>query len=354
MTTYQAAGVDTDLEAVFAQMCKDRIAKAWPEAAIGDYAGNIPVPDECRNMKGSVDGSGTFFHLASRAGAWHALGQKPTVASAMDVFVAGAPPVTIEDILDMEVLRPDEHIGVIDGVITACKALGCHLIGGETAVLPGTYVDDRFVNINLAVIGAPVPKFLARPPQVGDAIYGWISTNPGVNGLSLIRKIFKIDGGSQRAMQRLNRKRKELGGKSLADILFEDTPVFAQDILAEMEHGHYFAAHCNVTGHGIPGNLPRVLSDGVKAVIDQHSWPRPPIFKLIQDAGDVPIEGKGGMQWTFHNGPQIISILARGLAEPYENGFHSRHITCIGTIEKRHGDEPQVKFINDYRDSPDI
>lgn len=260
--------------------------------------------------------------------------------SLFDCYCNGAHPVGLVDVVDCEKLVPGKHIGIIDGLILACKMAGeCVLIGGETAELPGMYKYDWVVNVNTFAIGEPDPQIVNRLVWSGQKVYGWPSHGLGSNGFSLARRVFGLCGEPEEIRERLFEKRADFEG-SLADGLLFPAPIWINEIERERASGVRFGAHAHITGGGLVDNVPRVLPDNLKVVIDRFAWRRPPIFRLIQEVGGVsPSE----MDRVFNQGIMAVSIVDQG-------SISSAKAIRIGEVMHRKADEPQVEFVGEYND----
>ena len=347
--TYKDAGVDISKADMFVAMIRERVSQAWPEMAkeISGFAGQGAIPRNTSYLAASNDGVGTKLKIAAIMGILDSVGQDGVAMSAVDTYVNGQKPEFLLDYFATGKLEPEKHIKVIESVIRGCQLADCKLIGGETAEMPGFFRYDWMIDLVTTVIGfpnPPDPRFpMAHCPILpGQKVFGWPSSGPASNGYSLIRKVFKLNDSPSKVWKRLNRIYLELGQLSLADVLLTPTPIWIKEIEKNRKDGVHFARHAHITGGGLIENPPRVLPKSLKMVIDKRAWKRPPIFRLIQDKGNVPIED---MDRTFNNGIMVISIVCDG-----GKALQNENATEIGIIERRKGEEPQVVFINKYSD----
>jgi len=347
--TYAAAGVDISAGERFARMIKERVAAAWPEAGqeIGGFAGACPVPQGARKFKAGADGTGTKAILAALVEDYSGIGQDAVAMAAVDAYVSGVRPAAILDVLDVAKLDPDKHIGIIDSIIAACQLADCQLIGGETAELPDMFKYDWMFNLNVTCIGFPPPNertrtlFAEARVRPGQLVYGWPSFGPASNGFSLLRKVFRLNqGGPAKIRQRLERYRPELGS-TLSQALLGRTPIWIQEIEKAKDAGVVFSAHAHITGGGLPDNIPRVLPNDCKVVLNRSLWARPPIFLLTQRLGKIEMSK---MDRTFNQGIMVASIVSNGsiTLNSDSKAIHIGHVEC------RHGDEPQVQFLGNH------
>lgn len=343
--TYAVAGVDIDAGERFAQMIKERVAAAWPSAGkeIGGFAGACRIPGRVKTLKAGTDGTGTKAILAALVEDFSGIGQDAVAMAAVDTYVSGVQPAAILDVLDVAKLDPDKHIGIIDSIIAACQLAGCQLIGGETAELPDMFKHGWMFNLNVTCIGFSPPDERAHTlfPEArvrpGQRIYGWPSLGPASNGFSMLRKVFRLkQDGPTKIRQRLERHHPELG-QTLAQALLQPTPIWIRQIEKAKEAGIVFSAHAHITGGGLPGNIPRILPNDCKVVLDRSLWERPPIFPLAQRLGNIDTSE---MDRTFNQGIMVISIVSKGSLTLNDDPVAIH----IGQVESRHGDEPQVQF----------
>ncbi len=342
--TYKDAGVDIDAGNLFAKMIKERVKKAWPgmEKEIGGFAGGGPIPHKATRANGSVDGVGTKLKIASLLGKVDTVGQDAVAMSAVDMYVSGSRPLYLMDYLAVEKLRPEFHVQIIDGVIKACKMAGCILIGGETAELPGFFKYPWLFDLTTSVIGFPDPEISFVKPKKNFLVYGWPSFGPASNGFSLLRKVFDLNDESDKVRKKLERKRPNLQCSTLCDYLLEPTPIWISNMEYERKRGVKFAGHAHITGGGMTDNIPRILPDNLKVVINRSAWLRPIIFGLAQRLGKIETEE---MERTFNNGIMIISLI-----DPLGPHVTDGRASLIGTVEKRKKGEKQVQFDGMYFD----
>src|SRR5207245_1706376 len=190
--------------------------------------------------------------------------------SVNDVVVCGAEPVVFLDYFATSRLDVAEAEQVIKGIAEGCLRAGCAVIGGETAELPGFYARGEY-DLDGFCVGVVEKTRIVYGSRVkaGDAVLGMASSGLHSNGFSLVSKVFQSDLPA-----------------ALARELLEPTRIYVKDCLAlrDAVDVHAFA---HITGGGLPGNLPRVLPDGHRAVLRRGSWPVPGIFERIQKAGNV-------------------------------------------------------------------
>jgi phosphoribosylformylglycinamidine cyclo-ligase len=225
------------------------------------------------------------------AGKHDTVGIDLVAMSVNDVVVCGAEPVAFLDYFATSRLDAAEAEQVIKGIAEGCVRAGCALIGGETAELPGFYSRGEYDLAGFCVGVVEKSRILdGKRVKAGDVVIGMASSGLHSNGFSLARKAFESNLGPQ-----------------LARELLEPTRIYVKDCLALRDalDVHAFA---HVTGGGIPGNLPRVLPGGHRALLRRGSWPVPPIFERIQKAGKV---SDAEMLRTFNLGIGMCAVVAR-------------------------------------------
>ncbi|HEX7474942.1 MAG TPA: phosphoribosylformylglycinamidine cyclo-ligase [Dehalococcoidales bacterium] len=280
--TYAAAGVDIDaglkLKKIIGQIAQPTFG---PEVlrGIGFFGGLYELPSYKNPVLVShVDGVGTKMKIAIALNKHDTIGVDIVNHLVNDIFVGGARPLFFQDYIAQGVLKPNRVQIVVQGIASACKEVGCALIGGETPEMPGIYADDDYdlVGFIVGVVEKDEMK-LGDNVKIGDIILGLPSSGPHTNGYSLIRRIF---GTSPQA---LNTGYLELG-RSLGEALLEPHRCYYNQLKNLM---HSIKALAHITGGSFYKNIPRVLPEGFAAQIDRQSWTVPPLFRIIQKAGNI-------------------------------------------------------------------
>jgi len=285
----------------------------------------------------SSDGVGTKVELARRLDRLDGVGHDLVGMVVDDLVAVGARPLFMNDYLAVGRLDPERVADIVGGIADACLIAGCALVGGETAEHPGLLEPDAFDVAGFAV-GVVERDALLGPDRVrtGDVLLALPSSGPHSNGYSLIRRILDGLGPDADLAEHHGLPR------PLADELMEPTRVHTPDVLAVLDAlgvgtgpdgaGGLHAA-CHVTGGGLPGNLPRVLPEGLGAVIDVSSWEWPPIFRWLAEQGPVePAE----MWRTFNCGVGMVLVLAPDAVIPATDLLAARGVEpwVLGYIEK--------------------
>ena len=335
-TTYRDAGVDIDEGDRLVDLIKPLARPTLrPEvlAGIGGFGGLFALDAKKYRepvLVAGTDGVGTKLKLAFLTGRHDTVGIDLVAMSVNDVAVTGAEPLFFLDYFATGKLRAEEAAQVVKGIAEGCRQAGCALIGGETAELPGFYADGEYDLAGFAVGVVERDRILdGRGVRPGDALLGVASTGLHSNGYSLARKVL-LDRHA------LSDRPPELSGRTLGEALLEPTRIYAKDILALLENTPIHAV-AHITGGGLPGNAPRNLPDGTRAVIREGSWTVPPIFGLIEREGGVP---RDEMYRTFNMGLGLVIALPAASAEAARAVLAGRGLASwvVGVVEPGSGE----------------
>jgi len=330
-TTYRDAGVDIDEGDRLVDLIKPLARPTLrPEvlAGIGGFGGLFALDTtKYRNpvLVSGTDGVGTKLKLAFLTGRHDTVGIDLVAMSVNDVAVTGAEPLFFLDYYATGRLRAEEAAQVVKGIAEGCRQAGCALIGGETAELPGFYADGEYDLAGFAVGVVERDRILdGRGVVPGDALVGVASSGLHSNGYSLARKVLL-------ERQALSDRPAELAGRTLGEALLEPTRIYARDLLALREEVPLKAA-AHITGGGLPGNVPRNLPDGTRAVIRGGTWDVPAIFGLIEREGAVP---RDEMYRTFNMGLGLVLVLPLASAEAARAMLARRGLASwvVGAVE---------------------
>lgn len=270
------------------------------------------------------DGVGTKLKLAFVTGKVDTVGIDLVAMSVNDILVQGARPLFFLDYLAVGKLIPAVAEQIVAGVAAGCKMADCALLGGETAEMPGFYAQGEFDLAGFAVGVVEEDEVIdGSLVQAGDVILGLPSSGLHSNGFSLVRHLLadqKVDYQSP------------FEGKPLLETLLEPTRIY-HDALSPLFNEVRPHALAHITGGGIPGNLVRILPDGLRAVIETSFWTKPPIFAYLQQLGPVPDDemyrtfnmGLGMMLVVGQEQLSLVEKLLRVAGEPY---------AVVGTVEK--------------------
>ncbi len=300
--SYADAGVDLDAADRSVRQLSallERSRRPEVRGGIGGFGGLFAFdPDRYEQplLVSSSDGVGTKVELARRLDVLETVGQDLVAMVADDLVVTGAEPLFFNDYLAVGKLDPERVTRLVAGISEGCRLAGCALVGGETAEHPGLLAPDAF---DLAGFGVGVVEEadLLGPHRVGDGdvLVAMASSGLHSNGFSLVRRI--VDGMDLSDEHGLDR--------SLGEVLLTPTRIYARDCLALIEAVEVRAL-CHVTGGGLPGNLPRVLPDGIGADVDVAGWDPPEIMVRLQSWGPVAEEEMWG---TFNMGVGMVAVV---------------------------------------------
>ncbi len=334
--TYRDAGVDIDEGDRLVELIKPLARPTLrPEvvAGIGGFGGLFALdPQRWKEpvLVSGTDGVGTKLKVAFAADRHGTVGIDLVAMCVNDVAVVGAEPLFFLDYFATGKLRAEQAAEVVKGIAEGCRQAGCALIGGETAELPGFYAGGEYDLAGFAVGCVERSRILdGRGVEPGDAVVGVASSGLHSNGYSLARKALL-------EAHPLDWAPPELEGATLADALLAPTRIYAREVLALRERVA-LKSLAHVTGGGLPGNVPRNLPEGTKAVLDARRWPRPPIFDLVQREGGVPWEE---MLRTFNMGLGLVATMPPSDVETARAALAERGLASwlVGGIEKGAGE----------------
>jgi phosphoribosylformylglycinamidine cyclo-ligase len=255
----------------------------------------------------SADGVGTKVQIAQRMEKYDTVGQDLVNHCVNDILVQGARPLFFLDYFAAGKLIPNHVTAVVEGLGTACRENGCALLGGETAEMPGLYQGEDFDLAGFIVGSVRRDHLLPRGVAAGDILLGLPSTGLHTNGYSLARRLFFEQKGFS-VDTRLADLGSTVGEALLAVHRSYLTPLIG---MAE-DRASGLTAMAHITGGGIPDNLPRVLSEGVQAVVDPAGWEEPGLFRYIRREGKVPEED---MRRTFNLGVGMVLCVRKDKAD---------------------------------------
>jgi len=280
---YALAGVDVSLANKVKKIVAQQARTTFRSEVIGsEFFGSMfqlkgyhePV------LVSSTDGVGTKLKIASLLGKNDTVGMDIVNHCVNDILCCGAEPLFFLDYIAMAKLRPEQIEAIISGIVRACREVGCSLIGGETAEMPGIYSQGNYDLVGF-IVGVVEKKNILDGSSIvpNDVILGLPSSGLHTNGYSLVRKVFGIDANPSC----LNKFYPELG-KSLGEELLQVHRCYYPQLKPALP---LIKGVAHLTGGGFAGNIPRILPEGVAAHIKKHSWDILPIFKLIQKEGAI-------------------------------------------------------------------
>ena len=307
--SYAAAGVDVTAGYEAVERIKPMVESTYIPGVMGTLGGfgGMFAPD-LTGMKKPVlvsgtDGVGTKIRIAQLLDRHDTVGVDCVAMCVNDIICCGARPLFFLDYIACGRNVPEKIAAIVAGVAEGCVQAGCALIGGETAEHPGVMAAEDYDLAGFAVGIVDKPQIIA-PDRVrpGDVVLALPSSGLHSNGFSLVRKIFDVEHAD------LKTPRDDLGGKSLGDALLAPTRIYVKAVKALLKGGVDVHAVSHITGGGFYENVPRMMTDGLTAQIHLDSFPRLPIFDLIQKTGNIP---ERDMYNTFNMGIGLVIAIPK-------------------------------------------
>lgn len=285
---YKNAGVDIEAGYKSVELMKKYVKETMrPEVlgGIGGFSGAFSL-DKIKNMEkptlvSGTDGVGTKIKLAFLMDKHDTVGIDCVAMCVNDIACAGGEPLFFLDYIACGKNEPEKIATIVKGVAEGCKQCGAALIGGETAEHPGLMPEDEYDLAGFAV-GVVDEKDLitGKDLKAGDVLIGIASSGVHSNGFSLVRKVFEMTKESLDTYY-------DVLGKTLGEALIEPTRIYVKALKEIKDAGVTIKACSHITGGGFYENIPRMLPDGVKAVVKKDSYEVPAIFKLLQEKGGI-------------------------------------------------------------------
>lgn len=328
-TTYAASGVDIDAANRTVELIKRKARATFrPEVLtdIGAFAGLFQLSGYKEPvLVSSVDGVGTKVKIAIALDRHDTIGIDLVNHCVNDIFTCGAEPLFFLDYIATGKLVPDQVESVVSGLSRACSDVGCALIGGETAEMPGLYAAGDYDLVGFIVGVVERGNILDnRPIEAGDAILGLPSSGLHTNGYSLVRRIFSTEPSA------LNTFYPELG-RTLGEELLETHRCYYPELKRLLLQ---IKGMAHITGGGLIDNVARILPPGVMALFHSDAWSVLPIFQLIQERGDVE---RGEMYRVFNMGIGMVLICSPSRVD--EIIASAPEARLIGEVVKGRGKE---------------
>ncbi len=311
-TSYATSGVDISAADYARELMKDAVqATHGPEvlAGMGAFAGIIDAKS-IRQMRhpalvASTDGAGTKTLIAAQAGRFDTIGRDLVNHSVNDLLAQGAKPLFFMDYLAMGKLDALQAATIVRGVAEACRIVGCALLGGETAEMPGVYLPGAF-DLAGTIVGVVEHTAIIDGSAItpGDVLLGLPSSGLHTNGYSLARRVF--------APYPLDTIFPELG-EPLVDALLRPHRCYLAEIQSLQKHPAItIKGIAHITGGAFAGNIARILPAGTQAVIETHAWTPPPLFQLLGRLGHVE---RAELYQTLNMGVGMILVVSAEVAE---------------------------------------
>jgi len=331
--TYRDAGVDIAAGDALVDRIKP-LARATSRAGVMGSLGGFGALFDLRAagfhdpvLVSTTDGVGTKLKIAIDTGRHDTVGIDLVAMCVNDLVVQGAEPLFFLDYFATGALSVDQAARVVAGIAAGCSQAGCALVGGETAEMPGLYAAGDYDLAGFSVGAAERGALLPAGVMAGDAVLGLASSGVHSNGFSLVRRIVEISG---------------LGwdtpapwepSETLGEALMRPTRIYVRPMLALHRAGLLRAA-AHITGGGLPGNVPRMLPDGTRAMLDTGGWPLPPVFRWLAQAGGVAAEE---MLRVFNCGIGMALVVSDAAAATALLAEHGETAFMIGQVEASEG-----------------
>lgn len=326
--SYKDAGVDIEAGDLLVERIKSVAKRTTRPEVMGGLGGfgalcKIPKGYEEPVLVSGTDGVGTKLRLALQLNKHDSIGQDLVAMCVNDLLVTGAEPLFFLDYYATGHLNVDVAANVVSGIGAGCELAGCALVGGETAEMPGMYEGEDYDLAGFAVGVVEHSKIIdGSKVKAGDVLIALASSGAHSNGYSLLRKIVEVKNIDLTD---------ELDGQTLADIVMQPTRIYVKPVL-QLCKAIDVHAMAHITGGGLPGNVPRVLPNGLRARIDEQSWQWPALFSFLQQQGQVE---RFEMYRTFNCGVGMVIALDPADAEQALSLLTAQGETAwiIGAIE---------------------
>ena len=330
---YKKAGVDIEAGYRSVELMKKHVKETMrPEVlgGLGGFAGAFSL-DSIKKMEEPVllsgtDGCGTKVQLAYIMDKHDTIGIDCVAMCVNDIACSGGEPLFFLDYIACGKNYPEKIATIVSGVAEGCKQSGAALVGGETAEHPGLMPVDEYDLAGFAV-GVVDKKDLITGENIkpGDKLIGIASSGVHSNGFSLVRKVFEMTEES------LNTYYDELG-KTLGEALLAPTRIYVKALKRVKEAGVTIKGCSHITGGGFYENIPRMLPDGVKAVVKKDSYEVPAIFKLLAKTGDIEEEM---MYNTYNMGIGMVLAIDPADVDKTMEALKAAGETCyeLGQVE---------------------
>lgn len=332
---YKNAGVDVEAGYESVRLIKEDVKKTAIEGVlggIGGFGGLFEMPKNYENpvLVSGTDGVGTKIKVAFLMDKHDTIGQDCVAMCVNDIVCSGAKPLFFLDYIAIGKNVPEKVAQIVKGVADGCVLAGCALVGGETAEHPGMMAEDDYDLAGFSVGVVDKAKITdGDKAKEGDVLIGIASSGIHSNGYSLVRKVFGLNDDN--AKETLNTYSEKLG-KTIGEELLTPTRIYVKPLLKLIDEvGINTVSH--ITGGGFIENVPRMLPDGIKAVINKDSWKVLPVFEVMQEKAGI---SERDMYNTFNMGIGMIVAVDSDKAEKAVKCLEEAGETAyiIGKLEK--------------------
>ena len=330
--SYEASGVNLEAGYEVVSRIKKHVKSTERPGSMGNigaFGGMFDLGSlgyEHPILVSGTDGVGTKLKIAFSLEKHDTIGIDAVAMCVNDVLAQGARPLIFLDYVAVGKNHPEVVEAIVSGVAEGCRQAGCALVGGETAEMPGMYTPGEY-DIAGFTVGAVEKSKLIDCSKVkpGDLLIGIASSGVHSNGFSLVRKIV-----SDRDLE-FDQKYEDTGDQTLGEMLLTPTRIYVKALESIRSAGVKIKGCSHITGGGFYENIPRMLPEGVTAVIQKDSYPVPPIFKLLAKKGDI---AEQMMYNTFNMGigmvlavsPSDADKVLEAIAAAGETGYRIGHV----------------------------
>lgn len=334
---YRKSGVDIEAGYESVELMKQFVKRTLrPEVlgGIGGFSGAFSLAG-IKDMEDPVllsgtDGVGTKLKIAFLLDRHDTIGIDCVAMCVNDVACAGGEPLFFLDYIACGKNVPEKIATIVSGVAEGCVQAGCALVGGETAEHPGLMPEDEYDLAGFSV-GVCDRKDLITGEELkpGDVLIGIASSGVHSNGFSLVRNVFEM------SKENLTRFYPELGA-TLGEVLLAPTRIYVKALKSAKEAGVRIHACSHITGGGFYENVPRMLKDGIRAVVKKDSYEVPAIFRLMAEKGEV---SEHVMYNTFNMGVGMMVAVDPADVEKTLRAFEAAGETCFVIGECKAGEK---------------
>ena len=331
---YKLAGVDINAGNELVEKIKKDVSKTHNSNVlenIGGFAGMYKLNKEYKDpiLVACTDGVGTKVSLAQDFNDLSNIGQDLVAMCVNDLIVCGAKPLFFLDYYASSKLNIQEASVVISSIANACNDAGCALLGGETAEMPGHYIDNNFDLAGFAVGCVDEKKIINNEnTKSGDVLIGIESSGPHSNGFSLIRKIIN------------NSKAKEQEINAIKEKVLKPTTLYPK-LIMNLINNFKINSISHITGGGLTENLPRSISKNLSVEIKTDSWDMPKVFKWLKEEGDI---SNRDMFRIFNCGIGMVLIVDKNDVKNISNKISEMNFKnyVIGTVKEKNQEQSVI------------
>ncbi|UWP93347.1 phosphoribosylformylglycinamidine cyclo-ligase [Aliiroseovarius crassostreae] len=337
--TYADAGVDIDAGNALVERIKPaakRTNRPGVMAGLGGFGALFDLKGAGFKdpvLVSATDGVGTKLRIAIDTGNVDTIGIDLVAMCVNDLVCQGAEPLFFLDYFATGKLEIDTAARIIEGIAKGCELSRCALIGGETAEMPGMYDEGDFDLAGFSVGAMERGEVLPRGVREGDVLLGLASDGVHSNGYSLVRKLVEVSGLGWEATCPWD------DSITLGEALLAPTRLYVTQVLEAIQSGGVHAL-AHITGGGLTENLPRVLPNGLGALVDLDAWDLPPVFKWLGATGGMD---DAEMLKTFNSGQGMVLVVDAREAQKITDLLTKagEHVSRLGVIQKGEG----VKYL---------